>query len=88
MKIKIEDPIKRLEQIRANILSLITEAEGIIRRTTSEPTDRNKRIALSAEGYWISHIRAALGKTNSWCAGSMHTISDTIEDLKNKENEE
>ena len=77
-KVTSED-LYRLEEIKDEIKSLIQEAEEILRGTSEE--DR-------AHSYWAAHIKMALDKDHSYLGGSMCTLQDSIESLREEDTPE
>lgn len=69
-----------LEEIKAQMLDLLQEAEGLL-RGTGVILDR-------ARSYWLAHIRTALDDDHDYLGGSMHTMQDSIDELMGDENEE
>lgn len=65
------DDLDRLEEIRREMLDLISEAEQIVRRCDYS------HIKARAEAYWIPAIMNALVPT-----GGSSSIEETIEDLR------
>lgn len=70
---------ERLEEIKEEILGLLHEAEDIVRRGDRMTYQR-------AKSYWIPHIETALVKDTAYLGGSVFTMEDTINALK-EENE-
>lgn len=68
-----EDVIEELEYIQEQMLDLLGQAEGLL-RDTSEYS--------SAKSYWLAHIETALSNSHSYLGGSMTTMEDTIEALR------
>ena len=85
MKVKEEDidrlsefgDIDRLYGIQDEISDLVKEARDIVRNA-----DGYGRIYERAKSYWIPHIITALSNDHDYLGGSMCTLEDTIEELK------
>jgi hypothetical protein len=69
----------RLEEIRAEMIELLEEAEDLIRNKAVPGIVRAR-----AESYWLAQIKVALMKEHGYLAGSMCDMEDTIEEIKEK----
>jgi len=74
MKVKEED-IDRLSEIRDEMLDLVEEAKGIMSSIEDIVGDR-------AKSYWIPQLIMGLTTNHNYLGGSMCTMEDTIEELK------
>jgi hypothetical protein len=72
--------VERLKNIKDQIKDLANEALNIL---DTNSTEYNK-----AYSYWYPHILIELDKENSWLAGSMCNLEDTINEVAEKSNEE
>ena len=70
---ELHEKIDRLTEIQEEMEELIWEVSDLVRGTCAE--DR-------AESYWMAHIKMALSNNNGYLGGSMVTMADTIEELK------
>ncbi len=70
---------ERLHEIKDEMLTLLEEANQILRGTHEE--DR-------AKGYWYAHIRCALDGEHMFIGGSMVTMQDSIDALDDPEEDE
>lgn len=69
--------LRRLENIKWKIEELIDEAKHIVKGAGGFAYER-------ARSYWIPHIIIALSKEHDYLGGSMVTMADTIEELKDQ----
>lgn len=70
-----EYDIDRLEEIKEELLTLMDEAKHLVRSGENLTYER-------ARSYWIPHVIMALTKEHEYLGGSMVTMEDTIEELK------
>lgn len=70
-----DEGIDRLEEIKVAVLELIGEAEEIVRRGDNV-------VYARAKAYWIPHVIGALTKEHEYLGGSMQTMEETIEELR------
>ena len=73
-----DDPIARLEQAKQDIMVAVDDALEIIRDVTGFDSLPYQR----AKSYWYGHIVTALDDENSFMGGSMHSLQDSINELK------
>lgn len=73
--------INRLEEIKEEMLELLDEADRLLSGAEGMVYDR-------AKAYWIPHIKMALTKEHDYLGGSMETLEDTIEELREPDAEE
>lgn len=74
----MSDPRKlarELEGIREEIEEKIGEAESLLREAPAPIRGR-------AEAYWLPHLYTALSDDHGYVGGSMATLSDTIQELR------
>ena len=69
-----DDVVEELEYIQEQMLDLLSQAEGLVRGTSE---------ASSAQAYWLAHIETALSNDHGYLGGSMTTMQDTIDALRN-----
>ena len=62
-----------LEEIREQMEELIHQADSLLRGTDEYN---------AAKGYWIAHIMTALSNDHDYLGGSMETMQDTIDALR------
>jgi hypothetical protein len=62
-----------LEQIQEQMLDLLHEAEGLLQGTNEYD---------SARSYWLAHITTAVSNDHDYLGGSMTTMQDTIDALR------
>ena len=74
-----EDAAEELEFIQEEMLGLLSQAENVVRGTSE---------ASSAQAYWLAHIETALTNDHGYLGGSMTTMQDTIEALRNNDEED
>jgi len=65
--------VDRLEEIQEQMLSLLGEAREILEGT---------RAYDAADAYWLAHVEMALVNEHRWLGGSMVTMEDSIEELR------
>jgi len=73
--------IDRLYEISDEINDLVKEARDIVRNA-------HEGIYARAKAYWIPEIRMALSGEHGYLGGSMCSLEDTIEELKDLLEEE
>ena len=77
-----EERIQMLEDIQIEMEELINVARRLIQASEFPG-------ALSrAEAYWIPHIRTALSKDHCYLGGSMCTMEDTIQEIRDGDEDE
>lgn len=74
--------IRRLEDIQIEIEGLVNIARRLIK--DSEFSGAFSR----AEAYWIPHIRTALSKDHCYLGGSICTMDDTIQEMREGDEDE
>jgi uncharacterized protein (UPF0305 family) len=74
-----EDIAEELEEIRDQMLDLLGMAESTLRGTSEYD---------SAKAYWLAHIETALSNDHGYLGGSMTTMQDTIDALREGDDEE
>ena len=65
--------VEELEYIQEQMLDLLGQASNIVSGTSE---------ASSAQAYWLAHIETALTNSHGYLGGSMTTMEDTIEALR------
>ena len=71
--------VRRLAEIKEDMLGLLDEAKHIVRGTPDWER---------AKGYWIAAIRTALDEEHEYLGGSMCTMQDTIDSLSDDDEDE
>lgn len=79
-----EDPASELADIKDQIKELVMYAMDIVKQTVGYDSSEYER----AKRYWYGHIITALDDDNDFMGGSMHSLQDTIDELRNKSNDE
>ena len=74
-----EGVVEELEYIQEQMLDLLGQAENIVRGTSE---------ASSAQAYWLAHIETALTNEHGYLGGSMTTMQDTIDALRDGDEDE
>ena len=69
-----DDVVEELEYIQEQMLDLLGQAESLVSGTSE---------ASAAQAYWLAHIETALTNSHGYLGGSMTTMEDTIEALRN-----
>jgi len=67
------DAIMTLSEVKEEMLELLNSAREAVRGTSE---------ASRAHAYWIAHIRMALDEDHEWLGGSMCTLQDSIDSLR------
>jgi hypothetical protein len=75
----ILEATERLEEIREEMLELLSEAEEVARQTAKAAGQRV--IYERAAAYWIPQIKIALKNDHGYLGSSMCSLEDTIKDL-------
>jgi len=70
---ELRDRAADLEAIRENIFMLLDCARNVLRGTSEQQRARS---------YWLAHIETALSTEHMYLGGSMVTMSDTIQTLR------
>jgi len=73
-----KDLIYQLEQLQEQMLQLLGEADGILQGTSEHS---------AAQAYWLAHIETALTNDHGYLGGSMTTMQDTIDALRQGEDD-
>lgn len=68
-----DDIIYQLEELQEQMLNLLGEAESLVRGTSEEGP---------AQAYWLAHVETALTNDHGYLGGSMTTMQDTIDALR------
>ena len=68
-----------LQEIQEEMLDLLHQAGNIVSGT---------REASAAQAYWLAHIETALTNDHGYLGGSMTTMQDTIEALRDSGDED
>ena len=65
--------VEELEYIQEQMLDLLGQAEGLLHGTSEYD---------SAKAYWLAHVETALSNDHGYLGGSMTTMQDTIDALR------
>jgi hypothetical protein len=68
-----EDIAYRLEELQEQMLELLGEADGILQGTSEHS---------AAQAYWLAHVETALTNDHGYLGGSMTTMQDTIDAIR------
>ena len=71
--------IEELEYIQEQMQDLLGQAANIVSGTSE---------ASSAQAYWLAHIETALSNDHGYLGGSMTTMQDTIDALRQGSDDE
>ena len=74
-----ENLAEELEEVQEQMLELLDQAERIVSGTNEYD---------SARGYWLAHIKTALSNDHDYLGGSMSTMQDTIDALREGDEDE
>ena len=75
---EMEEIADELEDIKNNIANLIHEAANLVDGTNERD---------SARAYWVGHIMGALDNESEYMGGSMTTMQDTIDAIREEAGE-
>lgn len=68
-----------LVEIKEKMINLIDEARQVVEGTPAE---------ARANAYWLAHLRCALDDDHGYLGGSMCTLQDSINELREDEEDE
>lgn len=71
--LELSEIAERLKDIKEQMLDLLYDCRQLVRGTPEEER---------ASYYWLAHIRCALDNEHSYLGGSMFTMQDCIDGLK------
>lgn len=76
---KRREIVDELGEIQSQILELVEQAGGLLRRNGLHGA------LLRAESYWIAHITTAVSNDHGYLGGSMVSLQDTIEEIEEED---
>jgi hypothetical protein len=71
-----EDDVERMEEIKEEIKELLDESRFILKNADNRMTYER------ASSYWLAHIVTSLDNDHDYLGGSMCTLQDSIDELK------
>lgn len=77
-----QELIDELTEIQAEILDALERAENLLQGAGYHGA------LTRAKSYWLAHAKMAITRQHEYLGGSMVTMEDTIEDLRNAGDEE
>ena len=77
-----QDVIDELGEIQSQILELVEQARGLLRRNGLHGA------LMRAESYWIAHITTAASNDHGYLGKSMVSLQDTIDEIENGEDDD
>ncbi len=77
---KRQEIVDELGEIQSQILELVEQARGLLRRNDLQGA------LMRAESYWIAHVITAVSNDHGYLGGSMVSLQNTIDEIKNDDN--
>ena len=74
-----EGVVEELEYVQEQMIDLIDQASRLVSGTSEDG---------AAQAYWVAHIKTALSNDHEYMGGSMTTMQDTIDALRNGDDDE
>lgn len=74
---KRQEIVDELGEIQSQILELVDQARGLLRRNDLQGA------LMRAESYWIAHVITAVSNDHGYLGGSMVNLQNTIDEIKN-----
>lgn len=74
---KRQEIVDELGEIQSQILELVDQARGLLRRNDLQGA------LMRAESYWIAHVITAVSNDHGYLGGSMVSLQNTIDEIKN-----
>jgi hypothetical protein len=74
---KRQEIVDELGEIQSQILDLVEQARGLLRRNDLQGA------LMRAEAYWIAHVITAVSNDHGYLGGSMVSLQNTIDEIKN-----
>ena len=74
-----QDVVDELGEIQSQILELVEQARGLLRRNGLHGA------LMRAESYWIAHITTAVTNDHGYLGRSMMSLQDTIDEIEDGE---
>ena len=84
-EVSYEEAATKLEQIREEILDKLYDCENLLRKLGNE---EGRAIRERAKSYWFAHITIELGGEHDYLAGSMCSMQDTVNEIRELVQEE
>jgi len=72
----MQETIHRLQQIQEELLSLVAEAEELVKDAG------HNGIYQRAKSYWIAQIETKIHNDHFYLGGTMHSMEDTLQELR------
>ena len=69
-------------EIQTQILEVVEQARALLRRKELQGA------LMRAEAYWIAHVTTAISNNHGYLGKSMVSLQDTIDEIKDAENDE
>lgn len=77
-----QDVVDELGEIQSQILELVEQARGLLRRNGLHGP------LMRAESYWIAHIMTAASNDHGYLGKSMVSLQDTIDEIDDGEDDD
>ncbi len=74
---KRQEIVDELGEIQSQILDLVEQARALLRRNDLQGA------LMRAESYWIAHVITAVSNDHGYLGGSMVSLQNTIDEIKN-----
>ena len=72
-----QEIVDELGEIQSQILELVEQARALLRRNELQGA------LMRAESYWIAHVITAVSNDHGYLGGSMVSLQNTIDEIKN-----
>lgn len=72
-----QEIVDELGEIQSQILDLVEQARALLRRNGLQGA------LMRAESYWVAHVITAVSNDHDYLGGSMVSLQNTIDEIKN-----
>ena len=77
-----QEIVDELGEIQSQILELVDQARALLRR------NELRGALMRAESYWIAQVTTAISNNHGYLGKSMVSLQDTIDEIKDAEDDE
>ena len=77
-----QEIVDELGEIQSQILELVEQARALLR------SNEYQGALMRAESYWIAHVTTAISNNHGYLGKSMVSLQDTIDEIKDAEDDE
>ena len=77
-----QEIVDELGEIQSQILELVEQARALLRN------NQYQGALARAESYWIAHVTTAISNNHGYLGKSMVSLQDTIDEIKDAEDDE